>query len=50
MSAIRMQLKKRSLTAHQKQIRFFVVLFSVLIVLTLGGLLWLLNSAGRVGR
>jgi hypothetical protein len=49
MSAIRMPLKKRSLTAHQKQIRFFVVLFCVLIALATGGLFWLLNSAGRPG-
>jgi hypothetical protein len=49
MSAERMKWRKRNLSAHQKQMRFFVALFCVLIALVAGGLFWLLNSAGGPG-
>jgi hypothetical protein len=49
MSADRMKRRKPELSAHQKQMRFFVVLFCVLIALFVGGLFWLLNNVGQPG-
>jgi hypothetical protein len=37
---------KRQLSAHQKQLRFFTVLFVVLILVGVAGLLWLMNGSG----
>jgi hypothetical protein len=45
-----MMQRKRSLSAHQKQMRFLTFLFGALMVLAATGLLWLFNSLGAVGR
>jgi len=37
--------KKRSPSAHQKQIRFFIILFGILSFLLVFGLLWLINRS-----
>jgi hypothetical protein len=34
-------------SAHQKQIRFFTILFTVLACLLMGGLLWLVNYSSH---
>lgn len=50
MNAGRVKWKNRNLSPHQKQMRFFAVLFCVLIALAAVGLMWMLNLTGRFGR
>jgi len=50
MSSRAIRQRKRSLSLHQKQMRFFTALAIVGCGLLTGGLFWLLNQIGGGGR